>query len=75
MSSNIRPVPKPPRIGIDRGGDHAIDLARCGDLIGRWFNMPGTGMVAGFLVALVLVPTWPWLMPAWVDDWMYDPRA
>jgi hypothetical protein len=46
-----------------------------GDLIGRWFGMPGTGMVTGFLVALVMVPTWPWLMPEFVDDWMYDPRA
>ena len=46
-----------------------------GDLIGRWFAMPGTGMVAGFLLALVMVPAWPWLMPEFVDDWMYDPRA
>ncbi len=27
-----------------------------GDLIGRWFGMPGTGMVVGFLVALFTRP-------------------
>ena len=43
-----------------------------GDLIGRLFGMPGTGMVAGFFVALFTLPTWPWLMPEWVDEWMYD---
>ena len=34
-ASNIRPVPKPPRVGIDRSSDHTVDLARCGELIGR----------------------------------------
>ena len=27
-----------------------------GNLIGRWFDMPGTGMVVGFLFALLTVP-------------------
>jgi len=35
--------------------------------------MPGTGMVLGFLLALVTVPTWPWVLPQRVDDWMCDP--
>lgn len=46
-----------------------------GNLIGRWFDVPGTGMVAGFLFALATVWTWPWVMPEFVDEWMYDPRA
>jgi len=47
-----------------------------GDLIGRWLaEMPGTGMVLGFLLALVTVPTWPWILPRRVDDWMCDPHA
>jgi hypothetical protein len=46
-----------------------------GDLIGRWFGMPGTGKVFGFLFALSTVWTWPWVMPESLDDWMYDPRA
>jgi hypothetical protein len=46
-----------------------------GNLIGRWFDMSGTGMVAGFLFALLAVPTWPWVMPESLDNWMCDPRA
>jgi hypothetical protein len=47
-----------------------------GDLIGRLLaEMPGTGMVLGFLMALVTVPTWPWILPRRLDDWMCDPRA
>ena len=46
-----------------------------GDLIGRWFEMPGTGKVVGFIFALLTVPTWPWVMPVSIDDWMHDPRA
>ncbi len=34
-----------------------------GNLIGRWFDMSGTGMVVGFLFALLTVPSWPWVMP------------
>jgi hypothetical protein len=37
--------------------------------------MPGTGRVLGVLLALVTVPTWPWVLPQRVDDWMCDPRA
>ena len=46
-----------------------------GDLIGRWFDMSGTGMVVGFLFALLTVPSWPWVMPESLDNWMCDPRA
>jgi hypothetical protein len=46
-----------------------------GDLIGRWFELPGTGKVVGFVVALITVPTWPWVMPVFIEDWMHDPRA
>src|SRR5258708_31959841 len=46
-----------------------------GNLIGRLVEMPGTGMVLGFLLALVTVPTWPWVLPQRIDDWMCDPRA
>jgi hypothetical protein len=46
-----------------------------GYLMGRWFDMSGTGMVVGFLFALLTVPTWPWVMPESLDNWMCDPRA
>jgi hypothetical protein len=46
-----------------------------GNLIGRWFDMSGTGMVVGFLFALLTVPSWPWVMPESLDNWMCDPRA
>ena len=45
------------------------------NLIGRLVDMPGTGMVLGFLLALVTVPTWPCVLPRRLDDWMCDPRA
>jgi hypothetical protein len=45
-------------------------------LIGRLLaEMPGTGMVLGFLMALVTVPAWPWILPRRLDDWMCDPSA
>ena len=46
-----------------------------GNLFGRIFDMPGTGMVLGFLVALATVPCWPLLLPESLDNWMCDPRA
>ena len=46
-----------------------------GNLIGRWFDVSGTGMVVGFLFALFTVPCWPWVMPESLDNWMCDPRA
>lgn len=46
-----------------------------GNLIGRLADMPGTGMVLGFLFALCTLAVWPWVMPQSLDDWMYDPRA
>ena len=46
-----------------------------GDLVGRWFGIPGTGMVVGFIIAVFTVPTWPWVLPRRLDDWMCDPRA
>jgi len=45
-------------------------------LTGRWVaEMPGTGIVLGFLIALVTIPAWPWVLPRRLDDWMCDPRA
>ncbi|MEA3027368.1 MAG: hypothetical protein QOF91_2653 [Alphaproteobacteria bacterium] len=65
--------------GVDRvalvGWLWFIGWIVAGDLIGRWFEMPGTGLVVGFLFALITVPAWPWVMPEFVDDWMYDPHA
>jgi hypothetical protein len=46
-----------------------------GDLIGRWVDMPGTGMVFGFLFALFTIPAWPWVLPESLDNWMCDPRG
>ena len=47
-----------------------------GDLIGRWWaEMPGTGIVLGFLVALITIVFWPWLLPRRLEDWMCDPSA
>ena len=46
-----------------------------GDVVGRWLNMPGTGVVFGFLLALVTVFLWPWLLPSFIDEWMHDPSA
>ena len=46
-----------------------------GNLIGRMLaEMPGTGMVLGFLIALATIPAWPWVLPRRLDDWMCDPR-
>jgi hypothetical protein len=44
-----------------------------GDEIGRTLGMPGTGAVWGFLFALVSVVAWPWVLPDFVDHWLYDP--
>jgi len=46
-----------------------------GDLVGRWLDVPGTGMVVGFIVALCTIPAWPLLMPRRLEDWMCDPGA
>jgi hypothetical protein len=46
-----------------------------GDAVGHLFQIPGTGMVVGFIVAVCTVLLWPWLMPRFVDDWMNDPGA
>ena len=47
-----------------------------GDLIGRLLvEMPGTGLVLGFLLALVTIPAWPWILPRRLDDWMCDPHG
>jgi hypothetical protein len=44
-----------------------------GDAVGRWlFACPGTGLVLGFLIALVTLPAWPWIMPPALDDWMHE---
>ena len=66
-------------IGVDRvalvGWLWFIVFIVAGNLVGRGVEMPGTGMVLGFLLALCGVLTWPWVLPQAVDDWMYDPRA
>jgi hypothetical protein len=46
-----------------------------GNVLGRLIEIPGTGMVLGFLVALVTIPAWPWLLPRRLEDWMCDPGA
>jgi hypothetical protein len=42
-----------------------------GDGAGRLLGMPGTGMVLGFIVALLTIFVWPWLLPRFIDDWMH----
>jgi hypothetical protein len=42
-----------------------------GNAVGHWLGIPGTGMVAGCIVGLVTVFTWPWILPAFIDDWMH----
>jgi hypothetical protein len=46
-----------------------------GDAIGLVFQIPGTGMVVGFIFGLITILLWPWMLPRAVDDWMHDPRA
>jgi hypothetical protein len=44
-----------------------------GDAAGRWiFACPGTGLVLGFLIALITLPAWPWIIPPPLDDWMHE---
>lgn len=66
-------------VGMDRvalvGWLWFIGWIAVGDAVGRWFGMPGTGMVLGFMAALFTVPTWPWIMPRSLDDWMHDPSV
>src|SRR5690348_8910735 len=47
-------------------------LTAAGSAIGHWIGDPGTGLVMGFLLAVVMLPAWPWLLPQRVDDWMHD---
>jgi hypothetical protein len=42
---------------------------------GKALDMPGTGVVNGFFLAFISVFIWPWIMPRFIDDWMYDPLA
>jgi hypothetical protein len=66
-------------IGIDRvalvGWLWFIGFIIAGDLIGRGLEMPGTGMVFGFLVALFGILAWPWVLPESLDNWMHDTKA
>ena len=39
------------------------------------FNAPGTGIVWGFVIALITVFTWPWVLPRSLEHWMHDPQA
>ena len=34
--------------------------------------MPGTGAVSGFLFALVTIFAWPWILPDFMDRWLYE---
>jgi hypothetical protein len=43
--------------------------------VGKMLDMPGTGAVCGFILALLSVFTWPWVMPRFIDDWMHDLRV
>ena len=52
-----------------------IGFIIAGDLVGRGMGMPGTGMVFGFLVALLGVLAWPWVLPASLDNWMHEARS
>jgi hypothetical protein len=66
-------------LGVDRVAVIAwvwfIFWTAVGDAIGHWMNMPGTGMVFGFLFAMCSIFLWPWVLPRFVDDWMHDPTA
>ena len=67
-------------IGVDRvalvGWLWFIGFIVAGDLIGRAVaTMPGTGMVLGFLLALIGVLAWPWVLPQSLDNWMHDYKA
>ena len=53
----------------------SIGFIVAGDLIGRGLEMPGTGMVFGFLVALFGILAWPWVLPESLDNWMHDTKA
>ena len=46
-----------------------------GDAIGYWFKTPGTGLVLGFIFALITVVSWPWVLPEALDDWMHNQGA
>ena len=66
-------------IGIDRvaliGWLWFIGFIVAGDLIGRGLEMPGTGMVFGFLVALFGILAWPWVVAESLDNSMNDFKA
>ncbi len=43
-----------------------------GAVLGLLFGTPWAGSVNGFLFAIVATFAWPWIMPAFIDDWMDD---
>jgi hypothetical protein len=44
-------------------------------LSGLVFNAPGSGVIWGFILALLTVFLWPWVMPRALEDWMHgSPR-
>jgi hypothetical protein len=60
------------RVAIVALGWFALWIAlgtSCGALL---FSSPGTGSVLGFFFALLATPSWPWVMPEAVNDWMDD---
>jgi hypothetical protein len=67
-------------IGADRvalvGWAWFLGWIGIGYLAGRLLlGVGGTGLVVGFIIALLSVPAWPWLLPQRLEDWMCDPRA
>lgn len=40
--------------------------------LGKLIGMPGTGAVWGFIFALVTVFAWPWVLPDFLDRWIYE---
>ena len=51
---SVRPVPKPFRIGIDRGGDHSIYLPGCSALVGGSVRAEAAVLRQRFIVTLPL---------------------
>jgi hypothetical protein len=41
-----------------------------GWIVGRMLEVPGTFTVGGFVLGLLLVFTWPWVLPERLNRWM-----
>ena len=40
--------------------------------LGKLVGMPGTGSVWGFMFAIVAVFAWPWILPDFLERWLYE---